>query len=177
MQYQTILRQPDTIIWTDGTNSGVIRATDEGWADYQLWLAAGNVPLSDTDEPQELSIDELKIRIIADLTFAANTALETLISEYPSAEVLTWPIQVAEAEALINDPLSSTPMLDEIARGTMSKTIDIAHAVIAKSTEYRVASGEIIAWRRAVEHWIHTAPNEQLQHIQLQYPQLPWESR
>lgn len=173
MEYKLIPGMQDSVIWIDGSNSGVISSSDKGWSDYLDYLDKGNnAHIADVALPHKELILLSRTALIA----AADAALGELIAQYPSAEVLTWPIQVTEAEALMRNPEIATPMLSEIAKGTMSDAIDIANIVLEKSEAYSVASGEIIAWRRQIECWIDVASSCTLQSATFLFPHLPWES-
>lgn len=175
MMYFELPGEPEATIWRDALgNSGVMRAGDDGWADYQLWLAAGNEPVSATPEDPR-AVGELQDAALQEINRQAEAALAPITRQYPRGEMETWSEQCQEARAWLLAPATPTPLLDAIAgpQALEAKTA-LCQAVLAKADAYKVAAGAVIRWRRAVTRWVDAqTEREALLGWVPQYPEVP----
>lgn len=96
----------------------------------------------------------LQVKVI---NAAAQSTLHQMVASYPALEVSTWPQQLVEATAYIDDPKSDTPLLSASAAISGQKVADLAAAVIEKSAVYMATSGAIIGKRSLLTNQIATA--------------------
>lgn len=175
MKYLQIPGDDQAVIWQDDDgNSGVIRETDEGWVQYQQWLAAGHSPES-TVPADSRSLKDLRDAALLEINRQADTALEPITRQYPRSEIDSWPEQCLEARAWLSSPAAPTPLIDAIA-GTLSPEAKavFCQVILAKADAYKAAAGAVIAWRRAVTSWVDAQTERApLLSFTPQFPEVP----
>ncbi|MFC3816584.1 hypothetical protein [Lysobacter sp. GCM10012299] len=171
MEYLSISNDPNEILHLTDAGTEILRAGDtREWRTYLDWLAAGNAPIRDDSPPPTL--EAAKTTAVARLKLAVDAELAPILSDYPVAEVASWPVQLAEANAWLADPATPTPLLDT-ARGDTDKA-EFCHSVVGKADLYSQAAGLVFAWRRACTDWILIAGDvEALTAWWPQYPEVP----
>jgi hypothetical protein len=93
----------------------------------------------------------------ADINALCDAAVAALAADYPEREVLSWPQQVREAEALATDPLAATPLLTAIAEARSIPVDELAARVLANMKAFADASGALIGRRQAAGDSIDAA--------------------
>jgi hypothetical protein len=174
MNYLQLPDDETVIIWQDEKgNAGVIREGAEGWADYQQWLAAGNSPTTTASPPY--SLDELITRAKDAIKEHADWVMLPISSQYPRAEIDSWPEQCLEARAWLADHSAETQLIDGIT-GPVSDAVkaEFCAGILDKMATYKSAAGAVIAWRRAVSEWVEAQTDvEQLQNFVPHFPEVP----
>jgi hypothetical protein len=111
------------------------------------------------DPLSSLSLDELKLRKLAELSAAFATRIATLKAAYPEDEIQSWFKQEAEAKAYVADNTAATPLLAAMARARGISIDDLAGRVIANADVYSVAAGSLIGNRQKYEDEVNAAAN------------------
>lgn len=191
MKYLQIPGDQNAVIWQDEDgSSGVIRASDadnsislpEGsggpkpgwqWDIYLQWLAAGNKPESMTPADTR-SIDELRASTLQAINAVADSTLAPITSQYPRAEIDSWPAQCTEASAYLADPSAPTLLIT-----TISGDLDeggkraFCESILVKAEGYKLAVGAVINWRRSAAAWADAQGRESLLTYIPQFPEVP----
>ena len=110
---------------------------------------------------EQLQLGVAKEAKLAQVNAACDDAVAGLIANYPELEVLSWPQQVKEAEALAADSSADTPLLSAIATARSLELDDLATRVLAKADAYSAASGALIGRRQAAEDKLDAATTVQ----------------
>ncbi|EEG08217.1 hypothetical protein [Pseudogulbenkiania ferrooxidans] len=125
--------------------------------------------------PEPIVLAELLTQRLVDINTHAASLLATLSASYPDGEVQSWAQQTREAEALVADPVASTPLLTAIATARGLTVATLAERVRAKVLSYAVASGQIIGQRQALEDALMAvdlaAPDAAEQLAAIQWPE------
>lgn len=109
----------------------------------------------------EPSLKEAKERKLVEINAACDAALAALTASYPSAELLTFDKQEAEARALVADPSAATPFLTPLAAARGLETETLAQKVIAKADAFTAASAHVIGLRQKDEDRLQAAQSIQ----------------
>lgn len=80
---------------------------------------------------------------------ASIEALKAMVAGYAPEERDTWNVQLEEARAIDADPTAPAPFLATRAAARGIDPADLAAVVIAKNSEYRAGSGQILGQRDA----------------------------
>ena len=174
MRYYTIAGEPEAVACEDDAGAWqIIRPADAAWAEYEAWLAEGNVPAPFEGTTEPLTLEQAQTQAFDATNRAADEAMAPVLSQYSSAEVTTWPEQVAEAHAWLSDPNADTPLIDAVA-GTDGDKAALVATILSKSAAYKAQSGQVIAWRRAVSEWIAAQTTPQaFDRFNPRFPELP----
>ena len=81
--------------------------------------------------------------------------IEAIAKPYRPGERETWPVQIAEAEAVTADPATPTPLLDALRAPRGLTVAQMAARVLTKRDQFRSEAGAILA---AQESLIATDP-------------------
>ncbi len=103
-----------------------------------------------TPTPEEIA-EEAKAAKLSEINAAADRAIATLTATYPDREIATFDKQEAEARAYAADPMASTPFLSALATARGISLPDLVKRVLAKASDFAVASGSIVGQRQAME--------------------------
>lgn len=117
-----------------------------------LYLGSIKLPASD-----EKSLEQAKKNKIDEINKSCNEESKVISNNYPEAEVLSWPQQVKEAEAIKLDQNSHAPLLSSLAAARDVNLLDLATLVIAKADAFALATGKIIGKRQLLEKQITAA--------------------
>lgn len=71
-----------------------------------------------------------------------------LANSYPAHERESWPVQLAEAQALQADANAATPWLDQCAAARGLTRQELAARILAKDEAYRLVSGKLTGVRQ-----------------------------
>lgn len=155
MKYIQIPGDPNAVAWQDNEgNSGIIRQGDEGWEAYRLWLSEGNTLVSLAPEDSR-SLEELRQAALMEVNASADVAMLPITTQYPRAEIDSWPEQCTEARGWMVAPQTETLLIDTIT-GPVDEADKRAFCerLLAKVNDYKLAIGTVIAWRREVTGWV-----------------------
>lgn len=139
---------------------------------YQVFDVNGNRILSvpETLEPAELpepptlpepTLDELKSIKLAEINSLFESAADSLTSEYPPGERLTWAIQQQEALAWEADPESPTPYLDGLAASRGITPEDMRQKTLDQTKLFMAASQSLVGTRQKLRDMIHDAESKE----------------
>lgn len=115
--------------------------------------------LHEAERSAQLTRQKLERRRLVNHEFSA--AMAALAELYPEQEVLSWPQQVKEAEAVQSGSEASSPLLDAIAQARGIVVTDLAARVLEKMAAYARASGALIGRRQCAEDRIEAAETVQ----------------
>lgn len=103
------------------------------------------------DVPPVPTVEELKAAKLAEINAAYNAATSSLVSTYPSTELLTFDKQEQEARAWNADNSVETPLVDMLAAGRQMDKAELVRRIIAKSDSFAVATGYLTGQRQRYE--------------------------
>lgn len=83
--------------------------------------------------------------------------MQVIASGYPPSERESWPVQTAEARALLTDAKADTPWIDAAATARGLDRQVLAERIAAKDGAYRVVSGTLSGVRQRIEGQIDAA--------------------
>lgn len=175
MKYLQILDDQNAVIWQDEDgNSGVINQAAPEWEAYLKWCADGNNPESMTPADTR-SIEDLRIGALQAINASADSTLAPITSQYPRAEIDSWPEQCAESRSWLASSSVHTPLLDAIAGDLDDASKEhLCLNILGKADAYKAAVGAVIAWRRTLTTWVEEqAGREQLISFEPQFPEVP----
>ena len=130
--------------------------TNPDYLAYKQWLADGGVPLPpDLPPPDELA-HELRTALAAEY----ERRMQIIASGYPPSERESWPVQTAEARALLADPEAATPWIDAAAAARSIDRLELAARIAAKDDAYRVSHGALTGARQRIEDAIDAAGDD-----------------
>lgn len=105
----------------------------------------------------EAKLEAAKAAKRMEINEACNAAVAELAASYPEREILSWPQQVKEAEALAANPQAPAPLLTAIAEARSLPVVELASRVLEKMNAYAAASGALIGRRQAAEDLVYLA--------------------
>lgn len=103
------------------------------------------------------SIEEIKSAKLSEINAAYNAATSSIVSTYPSTELLTFDKQEQEARAWDADNSVSTPLIDALALGRGIDKAELVRRIIAKADAFAVATGYLTGQRQKYEDQIEAA--------------------
>ena len=126
--------------------------TGSGWVlvDYAEYLAAKAV--SDAD-----AVDALRKAKLAAANAECDRRINAIVATYPSAEVMTFPKQEAEALAFQANPATPTPLIDALVTSRAIPKGVLAGRIVSKANDFAAKSGAIIGYRQKLEDAINAA--------------------
>lgn len=111
--------------------------------------------------PELLTLEELKAAKLAQINEGCQSALAALTATYPTAELLTFDRQEAEARSLLADTSSQAPFLTSLATARGISVTDLAHKVIVKADLFSAASAFAIGQRQRYEDLLEDAKTKE----------------
>ena len=130
--------------------------TNPDFLAYKQWLADGGVPLP----ADPLPATELARSLRAALAAEYERRMQIIASGYPPSERESWPVQTAEARALLVDPEAATPWIDAAAAARSIDRLELAARIAAKDDAYRVIHGALTGARQRIEDAIDAAGDD-----------------
>lgn len=103
------------------------------------------------------TIDELRSAKLSEINSLYNTATSSLVSTYPSTELLTFDKQEQEARAWLADNSVSTPLIDALALGRGIDKSELVRRIIAKADAFALATGYLTGQRQRYEDLLDAA--------------------
>lgn len=104
-----------------------------------------------------LTLEELKTVKLTEINSLYNNATSSLVSTYPSTELLTFDKQEQEARAWLADDTVSTPLIDALALGRGIDKAELVRRIIAKADAFAVATGYLTGQRQGYEDMLDSA--------------------
>lgn len=108
-------------------------------------------------EPPEPTLTDLKAAKLNEINAAYSAAVRVLASGYPDEERESWPVQIMEARALIDDSSADTPWIDSAANDRGITREVLADLIIAQDSAYRVIHGGLSGTRQRLRDAIENA--------------------
>ena len=144
-QIFTTVYPPEAAIWCN-SNNAYIEKTSNG---YEI------------KEVQELSLEELKANKLSEINSKYNIATESLVSTYPSTELLTFDKQEQEARAWLKDNNVETPLIDSLAEGRQIDKADLVNRIINKADLFAIQTGYLTGQRQHYEDQLELATTKE----------------
>lgn len=94
------------------------------------------------------------------LTTEYESRMAAIASGYPPSERESWPVQTAEAAALLADPNAQTPWIDAASTARGLDRLELAQRIVTKDAQYRVYSGTLSGVRQRIEDQIDAAGDD-----------------
>lgn len=152
---------PDSIAVTDAVHNQIMSELASGRV---LAVDGEGQPITNEQPAEpELPIEQLVSNTIYKLNGDYEAAVAVLRGNYPSAEITTWPVQIAEAKlydewrtAGSTGTAPATPFLTDLsdartAKGVGDGLIDLIDRVLANDAIYSPAISYLTAVRHAAE--------------------------
>jgi hypothetical protein len=108
----------------------------------------GTIVKEGLPEPTIESLIEAKL---LSLKTSFETAMNTITSQYPASELLSWTKQETEARAWAADNATLTPLVDALATARNVGKADLVGRIIAKADAFAGFSGSLIGKRQKLE--------------------------
>lgn len=86
--------------------------------------------------------------------------MQVIASGYPPSERESWPVQTAEARALLADAAAATPWIDAAAAARALDRAELAARIVAKDNVYRAIHGALTGVRQRIEDDISAAGDD-----------------
>lgn len=144
-------------------NTSVIRLSDNAhipiapgnrdYAEYQEWIAAGNIP-QPIDLPELSAVKSAKQ---TEISQEADNTLAVLAREYGLYEKLTWDQQAQEAQLLMADAMADAPLVRSIAEARGMLPVDMAQRILANRAAWLVLSGKVVGQRLKYQDMLDAA--------------------
>lgn len=109
------------------------------------------------DDAELISIELLKVNKLSEINSAYNSATSSIVSTYPSTEILTFDKQEKEARSWDADNTVSTPFLDGLAIARGIDKAELVRRVIAKSDAFAAAVSTLTGQRQRYEDLLNAA--------------------
>lgn len=104
------------------------------------------------------ALAEVKVGARASVIAFADQITARITSQYPAAEVASWPTQEAEARAVIGGAdASAAPLISALAVSAKVALVDYANSVLAKASAYRQVVAAVKGIRDATDAAIDAA--------------------
>lgn len=113
-----------------------------------------------------LSLDEEKLISLEVIKRHYNALMSAITSEFDILEMITWSIQIEEANALLKDANAPALFLRALADERKIDLTTLAHRVIIANNMFRVATGRVTGRRQRLEDIIKAVESiEALQQV------------
>lgn len=113
-----------------------------GWVNGQPFIMEdfGQLPKAFSDTPPEPAMEEALAAKLAEVMRGYSAAFAPVEAVYPAAEREGWPVQEAEARALMADPQAETPVLSALVqlRARGETVAALAEKVLANAGQWRM---------------------------------------
>ena len=109
------------------------------------------------DDAELVSIELLKVNKLSEINSAYDAATSSLVSAYPSTELLTFDKQESEARAYSADSSASAPFLSGLAKARGITLDDLVGRVIKKSEAFASAVATLTGQRQKYEDMLEAA--------------------
>lgn len=109
------------------------------------------------EQPHVLTFDELKAIKLSEINYEYNKATSSLISSYPTVEILTFNKQEAAARAYKEDPFTSSEFLSDLAKARGITLDDLVTRIINKSDIFSSSVATLTGQRQRYEDLIDAA--------------------
>lgn len=94
------------------------------------------------------------------LVWEYEQRMRVIASGYPPSERESWPVQTAEARALLADPKAATPWTDAAATARSLDRTELAARIVSKDAAYRSIHGALTGIRQRIEDDIGAAGDD-----------------
>lgn len=154
----------DINIHGDGMPADAVEISDD---DYNALMAAqsagesivvaadGQRPAS---TPRLVTVDDAARSKRREINAAADAALASITTQYPRAEIDSWQIQLAEANAYTADQAASTPFIDGlVARRQGVDKPTLVSRILANAAAWSGLSSDVFGQRQALDDLVDAA--------------------
>jgi hypothetical protein len=100
-------------------------------------------------------------KLLSALAAEYEQRMNQISSSYPQSERESWPVQTAEARALIASASASTPWIDAASAARGVTRSELATRIVSKDNAYRAVSGAMTGVRQKFEDQITAAAGNQ----------------
>lgn len=127
--------------------------TNQDYLDYVAWLGEGNTPAN----PPLDQIDLFKAQMHAVVNTEYKNRMKAISDLYAQVERESWPIQLAEARAIVANPEATAVWIDTVAgiRGITRQ--ELATRILDKDAQYRMLHGTLTGLKQRAEDAIDAA--------------------
>lgn len=121
---------------------------------YKTLLQSGGQIESDADgmpmpaQHRAATVAELACASQAQVDAEYTRRMGELANNYPAHERESWPVQLAEAQALQADANATTPWIDQCAAARGLDRVELAARILQKDAAYRQVSGLLTGIRQ-----------------------------
>lgn len=112
-------------------------------------------------ESIEPTLDELKTEKLKEINDAYDNVVSSLVSDYPSSEILTFDKQEQEALAWSSDENADTPLIDALAKGRGINKEELVSRILKKSDVFSVTIGYLTGLRQKYEDELKLAQTKE----------------
>lgn len=112
-------------------------------------------------ESTEPTLDELKTEKLKEINDAYDNVVSSLVSDYPSSEILTFDKQEQEALAWSSDENADTPLIDALAKGRGIDKEELVSRILKKSDVFSVTIGYLTGLRQKYEDELKLAQTKE----------------
>ena len=139
------------VIDKNGMPYHVPREWTEEWEAVNRYAQEHPDIVTEEQPPAPLTLEEQKNARLAEINAAYNLAVSSLVSTYPSTELLTFDKQETEARAWLADSSAETPLVDALAEGRGMDKAELVSRIIKKADAFAVATGYLTGQRQKYE--------------------------
>lgn len=108
----------------------------------------------------ELDTPELCSWLKRELAREYESRMEVIAADYPPSERESWPVQIEEAAAIMEDASAITPWIDAASAARGIGRVELAARILGKDRAYRVISGTLSGARQKIEDAIDVAATD-----------------
>lgn len=110
----------------------------------------------------EKTFEELQAQASAQIDVEYGKAIQLISAGYPLEERESWPVQTAEARALLADINAFTPWIDAASNERGLSRTDLAQRIAGLDGAYRTIHGKISGMKQLLQEriWKATTPEE-----------------
>lgn len=103
------------------------------------------------------TLEKQKSARLAEINAAYNLAVSSLVSTYPSTELLTFDKQESEARAWLSNSSTETPLVNALAAGRGMDKAELVSRIITKADAFKLAAGYLTGQRQRYEDMLDAA--------------------
>ena len=149
------------VIDKNGMPYHVPREWTEEWEAVNRYAQEHPDIVTEEQPPAQPTLEERKSARLAEINAAYNLAVSSLVSTYPSTELLTFDKQEKEARSWDADNAAATPFLDGLALARGIDKAELVRRVIAKSDAFQAAVATLTGLRQKYEDQLSIATTEE----------------
>lgn len=145
------------VIDKNGMPYHVPREWMEEWETVNRYAQEHPDIVTEEQPPAPPTLEEQKSARLAEINAAYNLAVSSMVSTYPSTELLSFDKQEQEARAWQIDNSASTPLIDALVLGRGIDKAELVRRIIAKADAFAKATGYLTGQRQKYEDMLEAA--------------------